>query len=217
VHILHTSRILGRAARDFGRLSVRMIPRAIVILFVTTSCGGSSSPGQIDGMGSGSGSGSGSGFHDAAVDVGVYDFGCGGNTACALNQVCCAMPSNTTTTFSCVSEGACPAADKIACDGPDECGGGTPVCCGVDVPSGAGSYPQCDAQSVGTSCTSAAACPTHLAGSCSDTTKVQICHVASECSDPNNPKCCTFMSGGAELTFCTDSVTAQFGGATCHP
>jgi hypothetical protein len=25
------------------------------------------------------------------------------------------------------------------------------------------------------------------------------------------------MSGGAQLTFCTDSLTAQFGNATCHP
>jgi len=193
-----------------------MIPRAIVILFVTTSCGGPSSPGQMDGM-QGSGSGSGSGHHDAAVDVGVYDFGCGGNTACPLDKVCCAMPSNATTAFNCVAEADCPAPDKIACDGPDECGGNTPVCCGVDVPNGTGSFPQCNATSVGTSCTSAAGCPTHLANSCTDTTKVQICHIKAECTDGTNNKCCTFMSGGAELTFCIDSLTASLGNATCHP
>src|SRR5450432_804513 len=194
-----------------------MIPRAIAILFVATSCGGPSSPGQMDGMGSGSGSGSGSNnHHDAAVDVGVYDFGCGGNTACPLDKVCCAMPSASTTTFGCVAEAACPAPDKIACDGPDECGGTTPVCCGVDVPNGTGTFPQCNATSVGTSCTSGAACPTHLANSCTDTTKVQICHVDAECTDGNNTSCCTFTSGGAELTFCIDALTASLGGGVCH-
>ncbi len=148
---------------------------------------------------------------DAATD----DFGCGGNTACTTDKVCCAMPG-TTTTFGCVDKTACPAADKIVCDGPDECGGTTPVCCGVYVANG-GSPPKCTISALGTSCTTAAACPTHLAiNNCHDTTKVQICHISAECSDPVNNKCCTFQSGGASLSFCIDSTTAQLGGGTCN-
>jgi hypothetical protein len=188
----------------------------IVCIFAIAACGGSgastkSSP--IDSPGSGSGSGQ----HDAKpVDVGNYDFGCGGNTACPLNQVCCSMPG-ATTTFGCLGSASCPAADQVNCDGPDECGGSSPVCCGVYAGDGTGQYPQCGVATLGTSCTSAAACPTHLESNCSDTTKVQICHVASDCTDQTNNKCCTFMSGQAQITFCIDATTAAFANATCHP
>jgi len=179
----------------------------MMILFVLASCGGSST--QIDAPAGGDGP-----KHDApSADVGSFDFGCGGTTACTLNKVCCFGPPSS---FSCVDPGSCAAADKIACDGPDECGGGTPVCCGVDVPDGTGSYPQCNPASLGTSCTAAAACPTHLGQSCSDTTKVRLCHVAAECTEPGNDQCCTFMSSGASLTFCIDGTTAALAGAPCH-
>lgn len=148
-------------------------------------------------------------------DAALYDFGCGGTTACQTNQVCCAMPGPSTT-FGCVAPSSCPSGDQITCDGPDECGGSTPVCCGVDTPNGTGSYPNCGIRSLGTTCTSAAACPTHLGSSCTDTTKVQICHVSTECTDPQNNMCCTFMSGGASLTFCIDATTASLGGGVCH-
>jgi hypothetical protein len=170
------------------------------------ACSGSSSGPPAD---------SGSGKHDAPVDVSLDDFGCAGGSACASTDVCCAMPGNPFT-FACVAQATCPMSQQINCDGPDECGGATPICCGVDVPDGTGTYPQCNAASVGTSCTSAAACPTHLGQTCTDTTKVQICHVAAECTDATNNKCCTFVSGAASLTFCIDSFTAQVGGATCH-
>jgi hypothetical protein len=192
---------------------------ALVAIVTSAGCGPSSPSGPVDASAPHDGS---AGHVDAAhpdsnIDSGaVFDFGCGGNTACLTTQVCCAMPG-ATTTFACVAPGACSAADKISCDGPDECGGTKPVCCGVDVPDGTGNYPTCGVASLGTSCTSAAACPTNLGQSCSDTTKVQICHINSECTDPNNNQCCTFMSGGAQLTFCTDATTAALGGATCHP
>jgi len=180
-----------------------------MIAVILAACGGSSSPGMGDGSGSNM-------MKDARpIDVGMYDFGCGGNTACPLNQVCCSMPG-ATTTFGCVDPASCPTKDKITCDGPDECGGASPVCCGVYVASG-GTYPNCGISALGTGCTSSAQCPTHLGGSCTDTTKVQICHVNAECSDPQNNKCCTFTSGGAMLTFCIDQTTASLAGATCHP
>jgi len=182
------------------------------ILFV--ACGGSgSSSGGGDG---GSGNHDAPAAHDAKMaDAALYDFGCGGNTACPLTEVCCAMPGHTPE-FGCVAESTCQMADKIACDGPDECGGNTPVCCGVDAPDGTGTYPTCGISTLGTSCTSAAACPTHLGTSCTDTTKVQICHMSSECSDATNNQCCTFTSSGASLTFCIDATTAFLAHATCH-
>jgi hypothetical protein len=185
---------------------------AIVAMFVL-GCGSSSgskidgSPGKLDGMGSGSGSGS--------ADAGIYDFGCGGNTACTLDKVCCSMPG-TPTTFGCVLPAACTMTDKIVCDGPDECGGATPVCCGVYAGDGTGTYPQCGIATLGTSCTSAAGCPTHLESSCTDTTKVQICHVTAECTDQTNNMCCTFQSGTTTLSFCIDSFTASVAHATCN-
>ncbi len=148
---------------------------------------------------------------DAALD----DFGCGGTTACPQADVCCAMPGQANP-FMCTSNASCPVADQINCDGPDECGGTTPVCCGVDTPDGTGSFPTCGVTSLGTNCTTAQACPTHIGTNCHDTTKVQICHVSAECSDQVNNKCCTFMSNGAELTFCIDQTTANLGGGVCH-
>jgi hypothetical protein len=155
---------------------------------------------------------------DAAIDAPLFDFGCGGNTACDMTKVCCATPGKPTT-FGCVPTASCPTGDSISCDGPDECvGTSTPVCCGVDVPDGTGKYPMCGISKLGTSCTTANQCPTHLGTTCTDTTKVVICHVAADCAgDPVNDQCCTFMSGAASLTFCIDMTTASLGGATCHP
>lgn len=181
---------------------------------------GSSSGGDASGSTSGSSSGglqgdSGNpGF--GGPDAGTYDFGCGGNTACSLSQVCCAHPG-TTTTYTCDPIASCPGNDQVTCDGPDECGGSTPICCGVDKPTGTGVYPNCQPAAVGTSCTSAAACPTHIATNCTDTSTVVLCHLPADCkADPAHPKCCTFAASGASLTFCTDAVTAGLGGATCH-
>jgi hypothetical protein len=185
---------------------------AIIVMFIA-GCG-SSDPSKTDsnmmkdGMGSGSGHGS--------ADAGLFDFGCGGNTACTLDKVCCSMPA-ATTTFACVAPASCTMADQINCDGPDECGGSTPVCCGVYAGNGTGSVPNCGIATLGTSCTSAAQCPTHLESNCSDTTKVHICHVTAECAgDPTNNKCCTFTSGAASLSFCIDSFTASLGGGVCN-
>src|SRR5258705_13667750 len=109
--------------------------RLTIILFVLAgaSCGGSST--QTDGN---PGDGA---KHDTGVgiDVGNYDFPCGAGAPCRLDQVCCTMPG-ATPTFACVAPGSCPAADKITCDGPEDCTGGS-ICCGTDVPAGTGSFP----------------------------------------------------------------------------
>jgi hypothetical protein len=182
-----------------------------VILVLVVACGGPSGGG-----GGGGGGPDAKVYRDSKpVDVGMYDFGCGGNTACTLDKVCCAMPS-ATTTFSCVTAASCAAADQVNCDGPDECGGATPVCCGVYAGDGTGNYPTCGIKTLGTSCTSGGACPTHLETTCSDTTKVWICHAKTDCTDNNYPECCTFTSNGAEITFCIDSFTAAAGGGVCH-
>lgn len=150
------------------------------------------------------------------IDVPYYDFACATGSACTVNQVCCAAPG-ATTTFSCTAMASCPQADQITCDGPDECGGATPTCCGVYMADGTGSYPSCGIATLGTSCTATASCPTHLGTSCTDTSKVQLCHTAADCLDPSNKNCCTFnTSNGASLTFCIDGFTAAAAGATCH-
>ena len=178
---------------------------ACLAIAIVAACGGSSSPSKIDARAA-----------DArSPDVAMYDFGCGGNTACTVDKVCCAMPG-ATTTFACMAPAACPQADQISCDGPDECGGATPTCCGVYAGNGTGTYPQCGVATLGTSCTATASCPTHLETSCTDTTKVQLCHIKADCTDATNNQCCTFTSNGAALTFCIDSFTASAGGAVCH-
>jgi hypothetical protein len=184
--------------------------RIVCILLVAAACGGDGSSTKMPAQGDAP-----PGHADAKPDVGNYDFGCGGNTACPLDQVCCAAPG-ATTTFSCTSSASCPAADQISCDGPDECGGSTPTCCGVYMADGTGQYPNCGIATLGTSCTSTAGCPTHLETSCTDTTKVQLCHVQADCTDATNNMCCTFTSGQAQLTFCIDGTTAAFGNAMCH-
>jgi hypothetical protein len=178
--------------------------RLAIVAMLVLGCG-SSSDSKID-------SGGGGGSADAA---GHYGFACGSNSACTLDKVCCAMPG-ATTTFSCVAQTACAAADKLDCSGPDECGGTSPVCCGVYAGDGTGTYPTCGIATLGTSCTNAAACPTHLESTCSDTTKVRLCHVSAQCTDPTNNKCCTFTSGATSLSFCIDATTAQLGGGTCN-
>jgi hypothetical protein len=183
---------------------------AIVVLFAA-ACGSSSTPNKTDGNTTKM-DGNGSNHADAPLQ----DFGCGGGTPCTTEQVCCAMPG-ATTTFGCTAKAACPMANQITCDAPDDCTGGAgQVCCGVYVADGTGSFPQCGITSLGTSCTAKAACPTHIAQSCNDTSKVQLCQAASDCTDATNNKCCTFQSGAAALTFCIDATTAALGGGTCH-
>jgi hypothetical protein len=181
--------------------------RHLLVIVVVAACGSSTSSGGDDAAGDSTQQ-----HKDAPT---YYPFGCAGGSACTTSDVCCAMPG-ATTTFGCVATASCPTADQITCDGPGGCSGSTPVCCGVDVPNGTGSFPQCNITSVGTSCTSMNACPTHLGQSCTDTTKVQLCHVSADCHDATNNKCCTFTSNMASLTFCIDQNTANLGGATCH-
>jgi hypothetical protein len=175
------------------------------LCFVLVACGSSSSPSKTDGRPA----------DTKSVDAPTYDFGCATGSACTLDQVCCAMPG-ATTTFACTATASCPRVDQITCDGPDECGGATPTCCGVYQGDGTGSYPNCGIATLGTSCTATADCPTHLESTCSDTTKVQLCHVKADCTDPTDKNCCTFTSGAAQLTFCIDTLTAAAAHAICH-
>ncbi|HUJ61927.1 MAG TPA: hypothetical protein VLX92_25655 [Kofleriaceae bacterium] len=191
-------------------LSIALVGLAVA---AAANCGGSSSPNHTDGGTKKDGSGK---PVDAPPDVGSYDFGCAGSAACTLDKVCCTMPNGSATTFGCEAPASCPTGDQITCDGPSECSGSTPVCCGVDVPDGTGTAPNCGLTSLGTSCSSAANCATHLSNNCTDTTKVQLCHTSTDCTDSTDNKCCTFTSGAASLTFCIDSLTAQLGHGVCH-
>ena len=146
-------------------------------------------------------------------DGGSFDFGCGGHGDCPLSQVCCTSPGPPIT-FSCVDPTTCPGPDKIECDGPDECSTTAPVCCGVAVGNGTGTFPACGAQTLGVSCAAAADCPTTI-GTCSQTSTLQICHSHSDCTDTTEV-CCSFGDGGAELSFCFDPTLAAAAGGVCH-
>jgi hypothetical protein len=149
------------------------------------------------------------------ADGGTYNFPCA-NTGqpCETSEVCCVTPSPGLS-FACSAKAACPAANQLVCDGPEDCSGAAPLCCAVETTNGEGTYPSCTPKNIGTSC--ATTCTTHIGTSCTDTTSVILCHAASDCSsDPSNDQCCTFSLGAASLTFCTSEATALEGGATCH-
>jgi hypothetical protein len=148
-------------------------------------------------------------------DGGSFDFGCGGHGDCLLSQVCCTNVGPPVS-FSCVDPATCPANDKLECDGPDECGPTAPVCCGLAVGDGTGTFPACGATSLGATCAAAADCQTFI-GSCSQTSKLVICHGAADCSaDPANNKCCSFSGdGGAFVSFCYNPTIAAAAGGHC--
>lgn len=66
---------------------------------------------------------------------------CGQDT-CPVGQSCCVKPMGMSTTAMCTSgAGACTGGATLACDGPEDCGGGTAsgqFCCGTIELSGGG-------------------------------------------------------------------------------
>ena len=177
----------------------------------TVDGGGSDGTPSNDSGGGSDGNGGGSDASDArppqdsgsSSDGGVQ---CG-NSQCALPNVCCAVLSDGGGSLSC--QASCPdGGGQIQCDGPQQCTGGTPICC-ADLKIGPGQPPQCPFQSVTSQCT--AACTTQIVFSCPGTDKVRLCHASADCaSDVANPTCCEFNGGGQKATFCASAQVAQF-------
>jgi hypothetical protein len=147
-----------------------------------------------------------------AGDAGPRDFTCGANPACQQTQTCCAAIVNGQAAASCVSTCSNPD-DVIGCAGPQDCSGGTPVCC-AKVSFVGGTYPGCDAGSFGAACK--ATCANTYAQDCQSADQVILCQTSADCPqiDGGNNTCCTAAQGGASLRFCMSGVVALFLGAT---
>jgi hypothetical protein len=85
-----------------------------------------------------------------------------GSATCYSPQVCCVGA----TSSSCTAANSCTAGLPVRCDGPEDCGGGTPVCCGQ--------------LSSGTSCVATGSCSSGMSGGV-------VCHVTADC--PSGQTC----------------------------
>jgi hypothetical protein len=202
---------LAKTARPASANVGAMKYARLALVACLVACGGGSSGGggaTVD-----------SGTHDgppASIDapVGKYDFVCGNTPACFLDKVCCVDPSGPS--FSCVDPTTCNAADKLTCDGPQDCMNGD-VCCGVDVPNGTGTFPTCGQTSISATCMATSACKTAVNQNCNDASKVQLCHTNADCkTESGNDSCCTFAANNASLSFCFDSFQGGLAGGTCQ-
>jgi hypothetical protein len=148
-------------------------------------------------------------------DSGTADFTCGANPPCPLTQTCCAAIVNGQAAASCVSSCGNPN-DVIGCSGPQDCSGGTPVCC-AKVSFVGGIYPGCDAGSFGAVCK--AGCANQFAQDCQSADQVILCQTGTtDCpSDAGNNMCCTAAQGGASLRFCMSGLVAfSLSARTCN-
>jgi hypothetical protein len=133
-------------------------------------------------------------------DSGTADFTCGSNPPCSLTQTCCSAINSGQASASCVSTCGSPD-DVIGCASPQDCSGGTSICC-AKVSFVGGTYPHCDAGSFGAACK--ATCATQFAQDCQSDDQVVLCRTGADCppSDAGNNICCTAAQGGASLRFC---------------
>lgn len=147
---------------------------------------------------------------DAGTDGGnTFDFPCGNFSPCQETQACCTSFTSSSVNFACVAPASCPTGDSITCDGPEECPGTAPFCCGIEILDG-GSAPNCAVAQLGATCQ--ANCPFQTGSNCAGTNEVVLCHTSADCSSvPNNyNNCCQFTQNGATLTFCVTSGLAFF-------
>jgi hypothetical protein len=140
------------------------------------------------------------------------DFGgvaCGSITCNLTSQECCFSASGTAT---CVTKGTCnrDMAASLSCDGPEDCGGVSSLCCAT-ISSGGGSA-MCSATCPGSASMGAG-------GSFNATTK--LCHTKDNCVGYNGSaagttlpftSCCKIAQAPG-LTFCAPAIITMFGGS----
>jgi hypothetical protein len=135
-----------------------------------------------------------------------------GNQTCPMGQVCCGPVGGQGKDFTCSAN--CPQNNiSLACDGPEDCGNGTPLCCAQLVLTGSGN--NCQTQSAKATCV--ADCPTAIAA-CPTTEVVRFCHVGADCADDQqNPNCCELSQGGggAAVTACISDLIKGFINPNC--
>ena len=132
------------------------------------------------------------------------DGGTGAAYCTANSQVCCVSPSADAGSSVCAAnQGACPAADSLwQCSAPQECGGGTPVCCLTAGPLEAD--PNCAGFQktkgfYATTCTTAQACTgTVDAGKYIDNQYV-VCEQQSDCTTGT---CTPLKTSGTSIGLC---------------
>lgn len=128
-----------------------------------------------------------------------------GDTVCAVGQVCCVTPSGSSLSFKCDS--SCPdAGGTIACDGPEDCSSGAPICCAdVEV---TGTFPSCAFKTGDASCKTS--CTTNLPTTCPAKATVRACKKEADCTEPSFKNCCEFTDGTNSATFCAPDYMLSF-------
>lgn len=125
-----------------------------------------------------------------------------GDAVCGSGQVCCAATdSGGTVTLACAT--SCPdGGGLIACDGPEDCAAGAPICCAeVNV---TGTAPACTFKSGVTECR--AKCDSNIPLTCPSKATARPCHKAADCPESGYANCCEFENGGTTATFCADDT-----------
>lgn len=150
---------------------------------------------------------------DSAPDGGGADAAgvtCGG-TFCPSGKLCCAAGDvDAGFSFTCAS--SCPdGAAIIACDGPEDCKTGGPICCAEVLVEGLS--PACSFKAGVANCR--AACVSNIPLTCPTEATVRPCHKAADCPESAYPNCCEFESGGTSATFCADD-TMKFVAVNCY-
>jgi len=125
-----------------------------------------------------------------------------GSAVCGTGQVCCAAgDADAGFTFTCAA--TCPSGGGvIACDGPEECKTGAPICCAEVIVEG--TAPACTFKSGVAECRST--CPSNIPLTCPTKATVRPCHKGSDCTETGYLNCCEFESGGSSATFCADDT-----------
>ena len=99
----------------------------------------------------------------------------------------------------------CPPGDiDVVCDGPEDCGGASPYCCGK-LSVGPGAPPACPVQKVSSACE--AMCMTNLAPMCDMTARVRACQRQADCAtDAGSKNCCEFKQGLIVVRMCVNDL-----------
>jgi hypothetical protein len=136
-----------------------------------------------------------------------------GTSTCSGGDQCCFQSGTATGCAASCSDGGIPA----GCDGPEDCSGGTPICCGsLDAPLTGSPSGQ---TACAASCTGVAIAMIGVGGSITS----KICHNAADCVGYSGTAalmtrpfdiCC--HPNGATVGFCAPNTAAAFPGLTCN-
>lgn len=140
------------------------------------------------------------------ADAGFEGVQCG-SAVCASGEVCCGEFVDGGAVLSCAFSCGTDAGVVLECDGPEDCSGGTPVCCG-DLTLGPGMPGMCPVQSVSTECTPT--CTSNVPLTCNSQGTIQACHARADCTGSGAyTECCTFAYNGQTTSFCSTQAMSM--------